>query len=139
MSGFSFGSALVPWTPTLIGSATPGTGQTYSAQSGSGEMIAPRLVLVRFSVIATSLGTAAGNILIGGLPFTNTAGELGHVFIDNFQVTGLAASNFGVGGYILGGTSQINVVQNGNASSTSVTIAQAGGTCFFQGTAIYRQ
>ena len=56
------------WTPTVIGSTTPGT-QTYAAQTGYYTKIGNR-VIADFRVITTALdGAIAGNVLIGGLPF----------------------------------------------------------------------
>lgn len=128
-----------PWTPTLIGSTTPGTGQTYTAQVGSYEQIG-RVVIARFNIVATSLGTAAGNLQIGGLPVpsANVAGDNGVCWISNYTVTGLAASNYGVTGDILANTSVIRLLSNGNTGSNFVTVAQAGGTPAFLGACIYR-
>lgn len=135
MSGFSAGPAIGIWTPTLIGSVTPGTGQTYNVQTGSYEVIG-RLVVARFNVNASSLGTAAGNLQIGGLPFP--AGELSHVFIPGYTVTGLQASTFGAFGTISATASVIVLLSNGNTANAVITVTQAGNTPFFQGTAIYR-
>lgn len=135
MSGFSFGPAIGLWTPTFVGTSTPGAGQTYAGQTGSYELIG-RLVIARFNVIATSLGTAAGNLQIGGLPFVNGS-EVGYAVIPSCSVVGFAASNFGVGGTITAATSLILLGSNNNTGNSAVSVAQAGGTCFFQGTAIY--
>lgn len=59
------------WNPTLIGSTTAGT-STYTNQQGSYVKIG-RMVLVQCNVSGTTGGTAAGNLLIGGLPFTTSA------------------------------------------------------------------
>lgn len=56
------------WTPTLIGDSTAGT-QTYNTQVGRYVRIGS-LVVARFYVRLFTIGTAAGNTLIGGLPFT---------------------------------------------------------------------
>ena len=56
------------WTPTLSGSSTAGT-FTYTVQNGS-YVRAGNLVVVNFAVTWTAIGTAAGNIVVNGLPFT---------------------------------------------------------------------
>lgn len=126
------------WTPTILGSSTAGTGQTYTTQVGSYEKVG-RQVIARFFLSVSGLGTAAGNTLIGGLPFANTAtaNDNGIVYITNYVVTGLAASNYGMGGVIVPSASQITVIQNGNTATSNVTIAQAGATATFNGVAIY--
>src|ERR1041384_7811588 len=67
------------WTPTVIGTSTVGSTQTYSGQTGSYEKIG-RTVILRFNVIVSSIGDAAGNTRIGGLPLAqvNTASEQGY-------------------------------------------------------------
>lgn len=55
------------WTPNLIGDSTPGT-QTYNTQIGYYVRIGS-LVMARFYVRLLTIGTAAGNTLISGLPF----------------------------------------------------------------------
>lgn len=125
------------WTPTLIGSATPGTGQTYSLQVGNYEQVG-RQVTVRFAVIVTSLGTAAGNMLIGGLPIA-AANSTGHCVISNYTVTGLATLNYGITGIILvANPNQISLSSNSNTQSTTITVAQAGATANFQGLCSYQ-
>lgn len=128
------------WTPTLIGSATPGTGQTYAIQVGSYEQIG-RQVTARFTVNSSSLGTAAGNIRVGGLPVapSTTSSDSGHCFISIYIITGLAALNYGVTGATAGdGGTYLNLFQNGNAASTAITVAQAGASAYFQGVCFYR-
>lgn len=60
------------WTPTIAGSATPGT-QTYVRQLGRYIRVG-NLVTAWFRVELSALdGATAGNVLIGGLPFASTA------------------------------------------------------------------
>lgn len=61
---YAFGS----FTPTLFGSTTAGA-PTYTIQAGSWERVG-RLVFCRFNVLISALGGMAGNLQIGGLPFT---------------------------------------------------------------------
>lgn len=127
------------WTPAFTGSGTAGTGQTYTLQVGSYE-VCGRSVTAHFSLQASSLGTAAGNIQLSGLPFTaaNTANDFGSCFIAIYSSTGLAASNVGLGGLITANTALANIFSHTNSGgNTSVTTAQAGatfeviGSCFY--------
>lgn len=124
------------WTPTLVGSATPGTGQTYAQQVGSYEQLG-RQVTIRFSITATSLGTAAGNIKLGNLPVANVA-ENGMCVISFYTVTGLAALNYVVTGVVDQSASTVSLYQNGSTASINVTIAQAGASAAFIGYCNYR-
>lgn len=123
-----------PWTPTIIsgGGGTP----TYSAQTGFYEQFG-REVTVRFTVTLATAGTlAAGVVSIGGLPIT--AVGTGTCWVSSYSVTGLSALTYGVTGTISDATTSINLVSNGNAVSTSVTVAQIGATPFFVGTCSYK-
>lgn len=125
------------WTPAVQGTSTPGTGQTYSTLVGSYEQIG-RLVIARFNIIVTSLGTAAGNIQIAGLPFTPapTTNDNGHVTIGLYTVASTTGN--GLTGNIPAGGSVIRIYQNVTTTSGSLTIAQAGAAFTIEGTAIYR-
>jgi hypothetical protein len=87
------------WTPRIEGSTTPGT-TTYTIQRGSYTKVG-RLVTCSFT-IQWSATTAAGNLKIFGLPFTNTTpnGD-GGFFIANGTATG--ATGY-VGAVQTGGT-----------------------------------
>lgn len=126
------------WTPTLVGSATPGTGQTYSTQVGSYEQIG-RLVVIRFALVATSLGTAAGNLQVGGLPVANngTANDFGGCTIFGYNVSSLAALNYGISGRIGASASLVDLFSFGSTSITAVTVAASGGTPTIQGLCLY--
>lgn len=117
------------WTPTYIGDGTAGTGQTYTVQVGSYEQIC-RQVVVRWRLTASSLGTAAGNLNIGGLPVASSSAtnDLGVCVVGIYAVAGLAALSYGIVGHIFPNTSAIVLNQNGNAATAAVTIAQAGAT-----------
>jgi hypothetical protein len=117
------------WTPTFIGSVTAGTGQTYSTRAGSYEQIG-RHITIRFNLVASSLGTAAGNIEIGGLPVAaaNIANDDGVCWISVYAVTGLTAGDTGIVGFIVPNTSVIIPLSNGNAAQHGITIGQAGAT-----------
>lgn len=127
------------WTPTIIGGTVAGTGQTYTTQVGSYEIIG-RQVTIRFNLIVTGIGTATGTARIGGLPVpsVNTASEQGYCYVSNYSVTGLTALNYGVYGVIAINSSIIDLYSGGNTSSTTVTLTQTGGTPYFQGFCSYR-
>lgn len=64
----SLGESEGTWTPTIIGSTTPGT-QTYAQQLGAW-VKRGTLVTCQFRVALSALDpAAAGNALLGGLPF----------------------------------------------------------------------
>jgi hypothetical protein len=71
------------FTPVFIGSTTAGS-QTYTTQAGFYEKIG-RLVNFRFRLTINTKGTIAGNIIVGGLPFTtsSTASSYGNAFLGN--------------------------------------------------------
>ena len=76
------------WTPTLVFATTQGT-QTYTTRIGN-YIKHGNLVQAFFSIAISNLGTAAGNLSIGGLPFvsTNTTGVVGSLSIDTQQNMG---------------------------------------------------
>lgn len=127
------------WSPTLVGSAVAGTGQTYVIQVGSYEKIG-RNVTARFYVQASSLGTAAGNINLGGLPFTvtSTTNDVGTCAVAYYAVSALAVLSYGISGYIPVNGTVANFVQNQNTTSSVITIAQAGSSATFTGVCNYR-
>lgn len=61
------------WTPTFIGSTTPGT-QTYSTRSGYGLRIENFVMATCVLVMTAKDMATAGDIRISGLPFPATAG-----------------------------------------------------------------
>jgi hypothetical protein len=64
------------WTPTLTTDATNFTSVTYSTQTGSYTKIG-NLCFIRGTMItnAVTVGSASGNVQIGGLPFTVTGAD----------------------------------------------------------------
>lgn len=128
------------WTPSFTGSTTPGTGQTYSLGPVGSYESCGRNVTARFSMQASSLGTAAGNLQISGLPLTSsaTSNDFGSCFISIYAVTGLAASNVGVSGLINPGTTLANLFSLSNTGVASLTVAQAGASVEMIGTCTYR-
>lgn len=127
------------WTPAVIGSSTAGTGQTYSIQVGSYEKIG-RQVTARFTIVLTSLGTAAGNVLISGFPFapTSVTNDYASGYIGTYTVAGLAAGSTGISFYIQPATTTAVVAQHGGTTAGAITVTQLGATGTLVGTIIYR-
>lgn len=104
------------WTPVVQGSSTAGTG-TYSAQAGKYTRIG-NVVYFSGYVNWTNLTGAAGNLQIGGLPFTATAdsahpGSVNFSNVDNLTFSGQLL------GTVAGGSTAINL--RGAASGASIT------------------
>jgi hypothetical protein len=57
------------WTPTLIGSSVAGT-QTYVVQNGRYTRVGSKVYVEFYVEISAKGGTMAGDVEIGGLPFT---------------------------------------------------------------------
>jgi hypothetical protein len=105
------------WTPTLIGSTTPGV-QTYTLQSGS-YIKTGRLVFCSCRVIISAKDAAmAGNVYIGGLPFV-AANIQGRGCISIAFMTGitLMANYTMASGYVIANTQTIALTQSGSAQS----------------------
>jgi len=115
------------WTPTLTTTGTAGT-PAYTIQSGSYEQIGRQVTIRFFIVISGWTGSPSGTVEIAGLPFTsaNTSNDFGVCYYTEYVVTGLAASNFGMGGYITPNTAVAVVLQNGSTSAMGVSAAQFG-------------
>ena len=122
------------WTPTFTAS-TPGTmSNSYIVQTGRYTKVG-RLVTASFAIRSTlTIGTASGDFLVGGLPFTsgNPGSDMegGPVtFTQNtlpFSVNSLLVA--------LGSTSIIPIMTNGNSFSPSTL---GSGTYTFRGIVTY--
>ncbi len=88
------------FTPTIYGSGTAGT-PTYTAQSGTYTRIG-RSVNCNITIQITAKTGIAGDVRIGGLPFTILAGTLpafnAGVYLGFTMVTGTQLNGFGIGG-----------------------------------------
>ena len=128
------GEVLCPWTPTLIGSS----GGLMGTGVGSYTKIQDQ-VTATFTLIASSLGTASGNVEIGGLPVasSSTASVYGNCQMSYSSVAGLASGTSGVTGYISPGGSTAWLNSQSNTTSAGITPAEFGssgeivGTCFY--------
>lgn len=83
------------WMPTMIGDTTTGI-QTYNTQIGHYVRIGS-LVVARFYMRLFTIGSAAGNTLIAGLPFTsqNNASDFSAGVISYWAALGAAYVTLG--------------------------------------------
>lgn len=116
------------WTPTILGSSTPGT-NTYSFQIGRYIKIGS-LVQAWFNVImATKDGAMAGNISVGGLPFTvaNTTSLGGYSgSVSNFANLATSCVWLGIRGTtntVTGGLFKLTAAATGTATVVAADIA----------------
>lgn len=115
------------WTPGILANGTPGT-PVYSTQVGTYEIIG-RQVTARFTVqISGWTGSPTGTVQVTGLPVASgaAANDLATCAISLYTVTGLAASNFGITGFVSNGTQNVILEQNGTTGTTTITVAQFG-------------
>lgn len=121
------------WTPTVIGTSPAGTA-TYSTQLGTYTRIG-RMVYFQLELNWNS-GTGAGQLRLGGLPFTcgnsNCAVSIGDV--ENIALTALY---YMAGAYVFANSTQISLreCQVGGGGNNPVTYDAAGiirvGGCYF--------
>jgi hypothetical protein len=112
------------WTPVIAGDGTAGT-QTYSVQSGKFVRIGKQ-VWCEFSLTMTAKdGTTAGNIYIGGLPFTvsSATNYRGSGYFGAWVNLTMAAGYTQLG--LRAGTSSTiaYITQSGSASAENYTVA----------------
>jgi hypothetical protein len=134
--GFSYTAST--WTPAMSTTGTVGT-PAYSSQVGSYEKIG-RQVTVRFAIqLSGWTGSPTGNVTITGLPVAaaNAGGDYGACHVYHYSVTGLAASNVGINGFVAPNTSTISLEQASNTATTAITFAQFGTTGLVQGMCNY--
>lgn len=121
------------WTPTVIGTTTAGTA-TYGTQLGTYTRIG-RMVYFQLELNWNS-GTGAGQLRLGGLPFTcgsnNCAVSIGDV--ENIALTALY---YMAGAYVFASSTQISLreCQVGGGGNNPVTYDAAGiirvGGCYY--------
>lgn len=102
------------WLPTFIGSTTAGA-QTYSAQIGRATKIGRAVLIEGLIVLATKGGTIAGDVLIGGLPYTG----------GSTAIFGGIALGSALGITLTAGYTQLGIQVNG-ANATTLRIRQIG-------------
>lgn len=124
--------------PTIYGSTTPGT-STYVNQDCSYIKTGDE-VTVNIFVRGTLGGTAAGNVMLGGLPFTiyNTAPEISCAFSSSRFVTLTALyTQIGLIGNV--NTTTLSLVQSGSGQLEDVVpVAGWGTNAFVKFTCTYR-
>lgn len=109
------------YTPTYIGSVTPGT-TTYTTQSGWWTRIG-RVVIVSADITWTAV-TGTGNVRLGGLPYTPTTGMRFAFPVHTINVT---FANGSVQGALTGGTTEAQLLSPAtNAAGTELAIEAAG-------------
>jgi len=124
------------WTPVLEGTSVAGS-HTYTTQSGTYTKIGQVVICNLYISISSVDGTMAGNIRIGGLPFTskNTAGHrTGFVpaYVKDITFTDQFA------GRITQNTTKVLLLEFNSAGSPGSTLAaDIGSAPELQGTIIY--
>lgn len=118
------------WTPTILGTSTAGT-QTYAASTKGRATMLDRAVLLEGIVILTAKDAAtAGDIRIGGLPFTISSGAYNPGFaVTWFRNIDLTAGYSQIGLQGAAGTTQIALLQSGdNVGELTIAAAAIGAT-----------
>lgn len=126
------------WTPIFLGDGTAGTG-TYSAQSGVWTRNKDQIT-AHFIITASSLGTAAGNLLVGGLPFTSSAAYRGSLIISEYYGFNLPTGYSSLSGTTLLNTTNARLMRNGSSTNDSAQIViptDIAGTITLIGTVVY--
>ena len=125
-------------TPTIYGSTTPGT-STYVTRQCSYIKTGDE-VTVNIFVRGTLGGTAAGDVMIGGLPFTiyNTDPDISCAFSSGRFVT-LTASYTQIGIFGIINTTTLSLYQTGsNQLELPIPITGWGTNAFVKFTCTYR-
>lgn len=144
-SSITFGQSLLSqyeegtWTPTIIGSSTAGT-QTYSVQVGRYTRIGNK-VTCEFKVqISAKDGTMAGNVKIGGLPFTikNVTNYNPPMGAGIYQGITFSAGRTQLVGYGDTNTTTIGLYSCGTAvNASAIGVASITDTTVVYGTIVY--
>lgn len=114
------------FTPTLAGSSTPGT-FTYTNQDGRYTRIGNRVIFDLRVVVNTVSGSPAGDLRIGGLPFTAGSGQTynGSVWVKFLNSVTLLAGTRVVGGTVEAGHTYCRIAESPSAGSASYLPATA--------------
>lgn len=134
LSSYSTGT----WTPTFTGSSANPTSITYSVQVGQYIKIGALVfVYCNLQVNTITLGGAAGNLQVSGLPFTakNISNYAPNMPVQMTNYTLQASTKYVVSQTISNSTNMafIECVSNGAAIVTAVTILAAGTNVRFCG------
>lgn len=125
------------WLPTFAGTTTAGTG-TYSPQLGTYTKIG-RLVTCHFELTASSLGTAAGSLLLASLPFTSVATYRGALICQEWTGFNLPAGFTHLSGSVIPSTTTARFMRNGGTTTnaTAMSIFDIAAAITVIGTVIY--
>ena len=119
------------WTPTIIGSGTDGV-QTYTTQTGRYIDFGDAFWISGRIVLATVGGTIAGNMLIGGLPFTcadESGAFVGSVSVAAYDNLNLSAGYSQIGISPTSNAATLSVIESGdNVAAAQLVVAAIGGT-----------
>jgi hypothetical protein len=125
------------WSPTLFGSTTAGT-NTYLFANGKYTKIG-RQVVLQFKIRISSTSSMAGNLRLGGLPFTADTGNDFDSAINIGEWGNLASSVNFMAGVIPQGQVYANLnattAASANLSAMSVSVFQ--NASYIIGTAVY--
>lgn len=131
--------SMVPWTPTIIGSTTPGA-QTYTVQWG-GYMVMGPAILALFNVSLSAVGgTIAGNVALGGFPFpavfnATIQPQFGWTRFGNVT---LAGGYTQINPFLAAGNSTALFSQSGSASApATLPVTALSATSVFSGGMVY--
>jgi hypothetical protein len=118
------------WTPTIIGSTTPGT-QTYTTQVGTLTRIG-RMVIAAGRVTLSGLSGPAGNVLIGGLPFpgASTGFRTPVTVLNVSNLTGYTVAT--LGNSFVGASTTISLADSSAGSPVPVSALTATTSIDFQ-------
>lgn len=125
------------WTPIYKTSGTNYDSIVYNFQFGTYIKIG-QLVWVSFQLRTTSVtvGSASGNIRLGGLPFTVGTGNADDAFSANAIHTNFASGAHGVSSPV-NGTTESQLMDSSHSIASAVTIATGANGNWLQGNIIY--
>jgi len=125
------------WTPVYKTSGTNYDSIVYNFQFGTYIKIG-QLVWVSFQLRTTSVtvGSASGNIRLGGLPFTVGSGNADDAFSPNAIHTNFASGSHGVSSPV-NGTTESQLMDSSHSIASAATIATGANGNWLQGNIIY--
>lgn len=127
------------WTPTIIGSVTPGT-QTYGTQAGAYRKIGTMVLFSAFVSISAKDAGIAGNVRIGGLPFSvaNNSSAAGAGSIGDCRAVNLTAGYTQLLLNIPQNASSLALFEVGdNVDAQAVLVAAIPANAYFQISGFY--
>ena len=104
------------FTPTLVGGTTPGT-HTYGTQLGNFVRIKNQVNFSLVMTVTTKDAAMAGNVQIGGLPFTYTdplGSSIANCGVSSYRQINISAGYAQIGGSLTNGSSVIVLRESGD-------------------------